>query len=66
VADFFFSLEQCLKNDRMSRVFHLAETSRVELMTHPLNAAEYQYLMSDEYMDALRRLNVGTYSAVCS
>jgi predicted glycoside hydrolase/deacetylase ChbG (UPF0249 family) len=65
VADFFFSLEQCLKHDRMPRVFHLAETATVELMTHPLNSAEYQYLMSDEYLDAVRRLSVGTYSAVC-
>jgi predicted glycoside hydrolase/deacetylase ChbG (UPF0249 family) len=65
VADFFFSLEQCLKQDRMPRVFHLAETATVELMTHPRNAAEYDYLMSDEYLDAVRRLSVGTYSAVC-
>lgn len=65
VADFFFSLEQCLQTDRMSRVFHLAETSTVELMTHPLNSAEYKYLMGDEYLNAVRRLSVGTYSAVC-
>lgn len=56
VADFFFSLEQCLKTNRLSRVFHLAETSTVELMTHPVNAVEYEYLMSDDHLDAMRRL----------
>lgn len=66
VADFFFSLEQCLKQDRMARVFQLAETANVELMAHPVKAPEFSYLMSDEYLQALRRLNAGTYAAVCA
>lgn len=65
LADFFFSLEQCLRTDQMSRVFQLAETATVELMTHPLHAAEYKYLMSEEYLNAVGRLHIGTYSVVC-
>ena len=57
MADFFFSLEQCLETDRLSRVFHLAETATVELMTHPMNATEYRYLMSDEYWETVHRLH---------
>ena len=64
MADFLFSLEECLSNDRMSRVFQLAVTATVELMAHPINSIEYAYLMSDEYRDNLRQLQVGTYSAV--
>jgi predicted glycoside hydrolase/deacetylase ChbG (UPF0249 family) len=66
LADFFFSLEQCLETNRLSRVFRLAETATVELMTHPVNRVEYSYLMSDEYLKAVREVPVGTYAAVSS
>ena len=65
LADFFFSLEHCLRKDQLSRVFQLAETATVELMTHPLKSAEYRYLMSDQYLNAVRRLSVGRYSSLC-
>jgi predicted glycoside hydrolase/deacetylase ChbG (UPF0249 family) len=66
VADYFFSLQQCLAYDRMARVFELARTGTVELMTHPVNAAEYQYLMSEAYSKGVAQLNLGTYAAVGS
>ena len=65
VADFFFSLEQCLQAGRMKRVFQLAEAATVELMTHPVNPLEHDYLMSAQYLDAVRPLTVGTYSVMC-
>ena len=65
LTDFFFSLEQCLQTGRMSRVFHLAETATVELMTHPLNPVEFKYLMSDECLGEMKRLSLGNYAAVC-
>lgn len=58
LVDYFFSLEECLGNGRLSRVFHLAETSTVELMTHPVNASEFEYLMSDAYIDRVRQVGV--------
>jgi chitin disaccharide deacetylase len=64
VTDFFFSLNQCLQADRVSRVFDLSHRATVELMTHPLNSGEYDYLMSDTYAGALRQLETGTYSAL--
>ena len=64
VTDFFFGLQQCLEANRMTRVFELAFSSTVELMTHPLNAVEYDYLMSDRYLAALRQLRAGTYAAL--
>jgi len=56
MADFFFSLEECLETNRPSREFRLAETATVALMIHPTNAADYRYLMSDEDLDTVRRL----------
>ena len=64
VTDFFFSLQQCLQGNRMGRVFELSGRANVELMTHPLNQREYQYLMSDGYAAALRQLETGTYSSL--
>jgi len=56
LVDYFFSLEDSLRTGRLERVFLLAETTAVELMTHPMNPGEYQYLMSDAYMDRVCRL----------
>jgi chitin disaccharide deacetylase len=56
LVDYFFSLEDSLKKGRLERVFSLAETSTVELMTHPVHSSEFQYLMSDTHMDRVSRL----------
>lgn len=56
LVDYFFSLEDSLRTGRLEKVFGLAETSTVELMTHPVNPGEFQYLMSDAYMDRVCRL----------
>lgn len=62
LADFFFSLEQCLEFNRMQRVVELSGKSVVELMTHPLNPKEYAYLMGDAHQTVLSGLQTGTYA----
>lgn len=66
LADFFFSLEQCLRTGRTARVFALAETATVELMTHPINPTELAYLLSDECANAVGAVAVGSYMGVRS
>ena len=39
----------------------LARSFDVELMTHPSNPVEYEYLMSDRHEDALSQLPTGSY-----
>jgi len=56
LVDYFFSLEECLRAERLDRVFSLAETATVELMTHPVSQSEFQYLMSDAHTDRMGRL----------
>ena len=56
LVDYFFGLEDSLRTGRLERVFRLAESTTVELMTHPVNPGEFQYLMSDAYVDRLCRL----------
>jgi hypothetical protein len=46
----------------MARVVELARTTTVEIMTHPVNPIERDYLMSDRYLSAIEGLERGTYS----
>jgi len=62
LTDFFFALPHCLRGDRMARVVELARTATVEIMTHPVNPIERDYLMSDSYLSAIEGLERGTYS----
>ncbi len=64
VTDYFFSLAQCLQEGRMERVVKLAKQAKVELMTHPGNAAESTYLQSGEYLELFRDVPKGSYAEV--
>jgi predicted glycoside hydrolase/deacetylase ChbG (UPF0249 family) len=64
VTDFFFSLQRCLQNDGLPRVFELSKVAIVELMTHPADPAEYVYLMSDDYVVALHQVEMRTYGSL--
>lgn len=53
LSDYFFSLSHCLASQQMQRVFQLAGTKTVELMTHPEDSLEYAYLTSGDYKQRL-------------
>ncbi|HMP81264.1 MAG TPA: ChbG/HpnK family deacetylase [Verrucomicrobiota bacterium] len=61
-TEYFFSLEQCLRNDRLPRVTKLAGETSVELMTHPEKESEQQFLMSDSFKQTFGGLKLATYS----
>jgi len=44
LTDFFFSLPPLEPAERLQRIFSLAQTHVVELETHPVNPAEYEFL----------------------
>jgi len=64
VTDHFFSLSDYLALDRFKRVIDLAQRSNVELMVHPEREAEYSFLMSDAYIEALSRVQLASYDAL--
>ena len=64
VTDYFFALSQVIQTDRLMHVSELSKVATVELMTHPANAKEYAFLMSDDYLAMLRKIENGTYSLV--
>ena len=64
MTDYFFALSQSIRGDRMKRVMALAQHANVEVMTHPANQVEYDYLLSGKYLDQLGELRKGTYALI--
>jgi predicted glycoside hydrolase/deacetylase ChbG (UPF0249 family) len=64
LTDYFFALPDCWKAGRLSRLALLAKTKSVELMTHPVRAEEFAFLMGDTHKELLRELQLVTYAAV--
>jgi predicted glycoside hydrolase/deacetylase ChbG (UPF0249 family) len=64
LTDYFLDLTQSIRAKKMDRVMALAESSNVELMTHPIVRLESEYLMSDQFQAMLQRLNIGGYALV--
>lgn len=64
LPDYFFSLLLCLKTGRLERVREFARTANVELMTHPIVADEYAFLMGEKYLEMTRELERGSYSSL--
>jgi chitin disaccharide deacetylase len=62
LTHYFFDLTQCMEQRKLKRVAALAESSNVELMTHPIVNEEEKYLMSDEFRAILQRLEIGGYA----
>ena len=64
VTDYFFALSQCIEKNCLTRTVELATSATVEIMSHPANANEFAYLMSDEHRTMLGKLKTGTYSSI--
>jgi hypothetical protein len=62
--DFFFSLPPLQPVSRLERIYALARKFVVEVETHPVNEAEYQYLMSGEIFSQTGDIRIARPSAV--
>jgi predicted glycoside hydrolase/deacetylase ChbG (UPF0249 family) len=62
VTDYFFAMSQCLSGERADRVYALARTANVELMTHPEKPAERERLLSVDFGRCLSGVRLGTYA----
>jgi predicted glycoside hydrolase/deacetylase ChbG (UPF0249 family) len=62
LTDYFFSLGQCLKTGRMSRVVETARVANVELMTHPIHDEEKNWLLSNAFSETMHGLRVAPYA----
>ncbi|MGA2871247.1 MAG: hypothetical protein ABSF34_19055, partial [Verrucomicrobiota bacterium] len=64
LTDYFFALAQHPDLDRLGRVIQLAKEANVELMTHPAVQKEYDFLMGDEYGQAVAAVRMAGYDAL--
>lgn len=62
LTDYFFALSQSLNEATLARITQLATTSNVELMTHPINEAEFACLTSDSFRKLMGTIPKGTYA----
>ncbi len=64
VTDYFFALSQALPQGSLARIAALAETSNVELMTHPICPAEANFFLSDAHLQLTQVVKLGTYGDI--
>lgn len=62
VTDYFFSLEQCLRHERLARVAKLAADFSVELMTHPEKRDEQRFLLGRGFAESFGGVKLADYS----
>ena len=55
LTDYFFSLPPLEPRERIAKILSLANRSVVELETHPVNLAEYQFLLGQELPELIKR-----------
>lgn len=59
-TDFFYSILP-IQYKRLQKITNLAKSSNIELMVHPENAEEHNYLMSEECLWMISDVKKGTY-----
>ena len=64
LPDYFFDLTQAIREEKMARVVELANSTEVELMTHPIIRAESDYLLGDGFQAVLGRINTASCALV--
>jgi chitin disaccharide deacetylase len=61
MTDYFFALSWCLREGQFARTMELAKQANVEIMTHPIQQAEFRWLIGDEFHRSVGDLEVGSY-----
>jgi len=64
LTDYFYSLPPLDVPGRLERIFRLAVENTVELETHPVNAAEHDFLMSASIVQLLKPLSVESFRSL--
>ncbi len=57
-----FSLPSCRRSGNLGAAIERSRSAHVELETHPEMDEDFHYLMSDEFLEAISKVERGTYS----
>jgi predicted glycoside hydrolase/deacetylase ChbG (UPF0249 family) len=63
-TDSFFSIEPISDRHRIEKIVHLALSSDVELMVHPAEVGQFDYLMSSEFLYFIQDVPKGSYRSL--
>lgn len=63
-TDFFFSISPHQKIERLQSIANLSKSWNVELMVHPERKEEFDYLMSDNYLEIISDAQKINYSSL--
>jgi len=66
VTDYFYSLTDILKNNLIAEINALSKREKVEVMTHPIEKMEYQFLMGQEFGKIVDGTDCTTYNKINS
>ena len=62
ITDYFFALSHCRDEPGATRVFALAGTTTVEVMAHPGDDVDFQYLVSEEFQLKCQTIRTGAHA----
>ena len=62
LTDSFFALSTSLREGSVPKIADLARSTDVELMTHPIQKAEGDYLQGDEFGALIESMPLGSYA----
>lgn len=62
LTDYFFSLGECLKANRLGRVVESSRAANVEMMTHPIHPEEKSWLLSEAFSETMKGLRLAPYT----
>ena len=65
-SDAFFSIKPFYEPERIKRIVRLALLNNIELMTHPEDNTEYNFLLSSKYRQLIEGIPRGTYRLIAS
>lgn len=63
-TDYFFSITPHQNTERLQNIVNIAKSRSVELMVHPGRSDEYDYLMSDDYLQLISEVQKGSYASL--
>ena len=62
VSDYFYSIAPIEKTQRLKDIIRKSLTHNVELMVHPDEQREYEYLLSDDFMKIISKTDMLTFN----
>ena len=63
-TDYFFAMPQSDQHERLKAILDLSVSSGVELMVHPEKQADFEMLMSDDFLRMLSGIRLGTHADI--